>query len=337
MGAGGRFGKGRSLGAPRTPEYASGTGECVPFPHARPSSHPRCGPRGGRLGVPGRRGRLARVHPDGGLRGQLAGHRRVGRGPRDRRRRREPLPRRHQLALGHHAGPPRPRARRRGPPPARPRRPHHPARQREPGGGRARRGAGPAPPHGPTPPAVRRRRRGRGRAGVEDRLPVLAEPGRDRPGPVPRLRGRLPRRHRRVALRRRRRGPDRPVRPAPLPGRPGPRVRRPRRRRRRVRARRRARRPPGRRRGRTARAGCGRHAAPPAGAVRGARSGVPRPRRAARLRRGGRRLRADRHPVRVGAVRTGARPDGHGQGHHGRLPAHVGHRRQPPRLRRLPR
>ena len=61
-----------------------------------------------------------------------AGHRRARRGPRAHRRRRAPLPRRHLVALGHHPRPPRARARRGGPRPARPRRPHHAARQRQP-------------------------------------------------------------------------------------------------------------------------------------------------------------------------------------------------------------
>ena len=111
-------------------------------------------------------------------------HRRAGRGPRADRRRRPPLPRRHLVAVGHHARPPGARAR-----PGRcatsstgsPTRPCS-------GNGnrvvvelaealaarRARRR--PALP-------VRLRRRGRGRAGAQDRLPVLDQPGRRRAAP----------------------------------------------------------------------------------------------------------------------------------------------------------
>ena len=48
-------------------------------------------------------------------------------------------------------------------------------------------------------------------------------------------------------------------------------------------------------------------------------------RRAADLRRGGHRLRADRDAVRLRAVRPAARPAVPGQGDHRRVPGHVGH------------
>ena len=118
------------------------------------------------------------------LRRQRADHRRAGRGPRAHRRRRPPLPRRHLVAVGHHARPPRPRARRRAARPARPRSPTPrcsataTASSIELAEALAARGAGrrPALP-------LRVRRRGRGRAGAQDRVPVLDEPGRRRAAP----------------------------------------------------------------------------------------------------------------------------------------------------------
>ena len=68
-----------------------------------------------------------------------------------------------------------------------------------------------------------------------------------------------------------------------------------------------------------------------------ARRRVPRARRAADLRRGRDRLRPHRHAVRVGAVRAAARPAVPRQGPHRRLPADVGDGRERPRVRRVPR
>ena len=227
------------------------------------------------------------------------------------RRRRPPLPRRDLVAVGEHARPPRPRARRRAPRAARPRRALHDARQRQPRRGRARRRRSPrvVPVDDPhflfaSDGAVG------GRAGAEDRVPVLGEPRRRRPHDVPRVRRRVPRRHHRRALGRRRRLRHRRVRPAalpraararasPIPTASTPRVAMV------ARARRRAR--GGDRR--AARAGRGRAcSSPTATALARARRRVPRARRAADLRRGRDRLRPHRHAVRVGAVRPPPRP-----------------------------
>ena len=172
-----------------------------------------------RLGGTGCAGRVARLHADVGVRRQLARHRGPRRGARAHRRRRPSVPRCHLVALGHH-----PRASgagaRRGPArPDRPRRPHDDARARQHGDDRARRG-----PRGPgtrrsAPHAVRERRRGGRRAGPQDRLPALDQPGRRRSRPLPGLHRRLPRRLDRLALRRRRWLRHRRVRPASLPGR----------------------------------------------------------------------------------------------------------------------
>ena len=67
-------------------------------------------------------------------RGQHPGHGGAGRGPRADRRGREPLLRRHLVAVGDHARPPRARARRRRGGPAGKGGPLHAAGQREPGG-----------------------------------------------------------------------------------------------------------------------------------------------------------------------------------------------------------
>ena len=137
------------------------------------------------LGRPRRRRRVARVHPDVDC---YAENPPVivesGRGPRADRRRRPPLPRRHLVAVGHHARPPGARARPGRPRAARPGRPHHAARQRQPGHHRAGRGAGPAGAGGRAPLPVRLRRRRRRRAGPQDRLPVLDQPGRHRAAPA---------------------------------------------------------------------------------------------------------------------------------------------------------
>ena len=94
----------------------------------------------------------------------------------------------------------------------------------------------------------------------------------------------------------------------------------------------------GRGRHRAARAGGGRHAAGrPRRTCAAARRRLPRARRAAHRRRGGRRLRPHRDPVRQRAVRHPARPALPGQGPHRRLPADVGHRGLGPGVRRLPR
>ena len=87
-------------------------------------------------------GRVARLHADVGLRRQRADRRRPRRGARARRRRGSPLPRRHLLAVGHHARAPRAGARRRPPRPDRPGRPLHDARARQHRDDRAGRGAG---------------------------------------------------------------------------------------------------------------------------------------------------------------------------------------------------
>ena len=68
-----------------------------------------------------------------------------------------------------------------------------------------------------------------------------------------------------------------------------------------------------------------------------ARRGVPQRRRAADLRRGGDRVRADRDAVRLRAVRPAARPAVPGQGDHRRLPGHVGHGGLGRGVRRVPR
>ena len=104
-------------------------------------------------------------------------------------------------------------------------------------------------------PLRQRRRRG-GRAGAQDRVPALDEPGHRGPRPLPRLQRRLPRRLDRLAVGRRRRLRHRRVRPAALPGacaRPYDDLGR------HGGADRRARRPAGGRRDRAARAGRGRH------------------------------------------------------------------------------
>ena len=130
-----------------------------------------------------------------------------------------PLPRRHLLALGDDARPPRARARRGPDRAARQGRPLDDARQRQPGGGRALRGArsGRAAQRPALP--LRLRRRLGGRAGAQVRRPVLAQ-HRPRPeGRLPRPERRLPRRHGRSPLARR--GlPQRALRPASLPGAP---------------------------------------------------------------------------------------------------------------------
>ena len=76
---------------------------------------------------------------------------------------------------------------------------------------------------------LRVRRRRRGRAGAEDRVPVLGQPAASPAArTLPRVRRRVPRRHHRRALGRRRRLRHRPVRPAALPGAARARLRRPR-------------------------------------------------------------------------------------------------------------
>jgi hypothetical protein len=92
---------------------------------------------------------------------------------------------------------------------------------------RARRGAGVAGAgRRPTLP-LRIRRRRRRRAGPEDRLPVLDEPGDRSPNQLPHARRRLPRRHHRLDLARRRRVRHRRVRPAALRGAASARLRAP--------------------------------------------------------------------------------------------------------------
>ena len=81
-----------------------------PSPHCAPEST-RDGAR--RLGATRCAGRVARLHPDVDVRRQPPDHRRPGRGPRADRRRRQALPRRDLVAVGHDARPPRTRARRR--------------------------------------------------------------------------------------------------------------------------------------------------------------------------------------------------------------------------------
>ena len=124
-----------------------------------------------RLG-PARRGRrLARLHPDGHLRRQLA--RSWSSGPRAASSSTwtaTALPRRHLVAVGDHARAPDPRARRRRARPARPDRALDPARQRQPGGGRAVRGAGRRRARRPAPHALRVRRR-HGRSSRRSRSP----------------------------------------------------------------------------------------------------------------------------------------------------------------------
>ena len=68
-----------------------------------------------------------------------------------------------------------------------------------------------------------------------------------------------------------------------------------------------------------------------------ARRRVPRARRAPDLRRGRHRVRSHRLAVRVGAVRPAPRPPRAGQGPHRRVPADVGDGGERPRVRRLPR
>src|SRR6266540_1652498 len=292
---------------------------------------------GEELGGAGRGTGLARVHADGDLRRQPARDRRAGRGQRAGRRRRPPLPRRHLLTMGLHPRPPRPRARRRPGRAARPRRPLHHARQRQPRGGRA--GRGPRRGRARRRPAlpVRLRRRRGGRAGAQARLAVLGQPGRARPHLRPRLRRRLPRRHGRVAVARRRRLRHRPVRPAALPGAARSRVRAPRLLRGGRRHGGRARGGAGRGGGGAAGAGRGRDAHRPARGLRRARRSLPPRSRAADLRRGGHRLRPDRHAVRLRALRPAPGPALPRQGARGRLPADVGHGGERPRAPRLPR
>ena len=150
-------------------------------------------------------GRLARLHPDGGLRGQRSHHRGARRGPRAHRRGGSSLPRRHLVAVGQHPRPPGARARRRARRAGGPGRPLDDARERATGGGRAGRGARRGGARRPPPLPVRLGRRVGRRAGAQDRLPVLVERRTARTPPVPRARRRLPRRHDRRALPRRRR------------------------------------------------------------------------------------------------------------------------------------
>ena len=105
----------------RRPE--SGGDQPPSDPAPDPASTPAVWPR--LLGRAGRRRRLARLHPDGGLRRQRPARHRAGRGPGADRRRRHPLPRCDLVPLGQHPRPPRPRAR---PGPRRPSRPRSPTR-----------------------------------------------------------------------------------------------------------------------------------------------------------------------------------------------------------------
>ena len=222
--------------------------------------------------------------------------------------------------------------------PARPRRALDDARQRQPrghravGGARARRaGRRAALP-------VRVRRRGRGRAGAEDRVPVLGQPRPRRARPSSRSAART------TATRSARcrsatagSAPTSSIRCAsPCCARP-----------------------------RSATADCfdvarrdwsatharelaaviveplvqgaAGHAARRPATARATRRRVPRARRAADLRRGRNRVRPHRHAVRVRAVRPPPRPAVPRQGHHRRLPRDVGDRRERTRVRRVPR
>ena len=186
---------------------------------------------------------------------------------------------------------------------------------------RARRGARARRPGRRSALPLRGRRCERGRAGPEDRVPVLGQRRRRGPHDLPRVRRRLPRRHDRRALGRRRRLRHRPVRPAAVPR--GARARLHRSRsastaRSRCVAEHAARARRGDRR--AARAGRRRHAPRRPGRRRPARRRVPRPRRAAHLRRGRDRLRPHRHALRVGAVRHPPRPPVPRQGPHRGLP-----------------
>ena len=72
--------------------------------HGDTAEHPRTD-HGGRVGPARRRGGVARLHPDGRLRGLDAGHCGAGRGQLPLRHRRTPLPRRNLVAVGDHPGP----------------------------------------------------------------------------------------------------------------------------------------------------------------------------------------------------------------------------------------
>ena len=152
-------------------------------------------------------------------------HRRPLRGPRAHRRGRPPLPRRHLLAVGQHARPLHPRARRRDPQAARARRALHHARQRQPHRHRAVGGAGAGRAGGRAALPLRVRRRVGGRAGAEDRVPALDQP-RHPALDVPRVRRRVPRRHDRRAVGGRRRVRRRHLRSPALPRAARARVRR---------------------------------------------------------------------------------------------------------------
>ena len=210
---------------------------------------------------------------------------------------------------GSHARPRGPRARRRAPRPARPRRAHDDARQRQPGRRRARRGAraGVVPVDEPHFLFA-----SDGAAAVEQALKIAFQywvnRGVDGPHDVPRVRRRVPRRHDRRALGRRRRLRHRPVRPAALP-----RAARARRSPTRLLRRPRAGWSPSTPRELAAVIveplvqGAAGHAARAPDGPRRAGRGVPRARRAADLRRGRDRLRPHRHAVRV-ASRPGSGP-----------------------------
>ncbi len=127
------------------------------------------------MGVARRVGGVARVHADVLLRGELADHRRAGRGTRADRGRRPALPRRDLVAVGHDARPPRRRARRRAARPDRPGGPHHAARQRQPHDHRAGRGAR-APPAGRPGRTSCSRRTARRRSSRRSRWPSSTGP-----------------------------------------------------------------------------------------------------------------------------------------------------------------
>ena len=277
---------------------------------------------------------LAPLHPDAGVARRGSGRHRFGRRGLPRGHAGAPLPRRRLVPLVQRARPPGPGDRRGHRGPARPHRPHHDARSRLHRLHRVRRGARPHRAARPHPRLLLRRRGHRRRDRPQDGLPAL--PAARRPG-AEGVRGhprRLPRRHHRLGLG----GRHRPLPPhlqaAALPGAPraaalllplparedlaglrhglrrrgGEGLRGPRRKgggagHRAARA--------GRRRDDRAAPGL---PAPHAGDLRPARG-------AARLRRGGHRLRPHRDDVRGGAGGGPPRHPHRREGAHRRLPA----------------